>query len=192
MQRRTALILGVLLFAPALAPAQTWMDRDGIWSDGFNWTGGPPVSGIFTRLDFGISAPGERWRATNDITNPFDLSTINIGGTQPVVIDGGALRFSDQSPNINYSGTSSAEIANAIMLSSRTFVTVGNGGSLLLSRSVGDAGGIDKFGGGTLVLGNANSYLGDTSVQAGILRLENVGALNHRARFSCTAGALLS
>jgi fibronectin-binding autotransporter adhesin len=58
--------------------------------------------------------------------------------------------------------------------------TVDNAGhSATLSGVLSGAGGINKAGAGTLILGNANTYTGDTRIIAGTLRLENANAIRN-------------
>jgi len=90
-----------------------------------------------------------------------------LGGAGGITLDGGTLR-----------STSSFASARGITLG-------GNGGALEVDAAttldwtgvLGGAGNLTKLGDGTLVLGTANTYVGDTTVSAGTLAIAGDAAL---------------
>jgi autotransporter-associated beta strand protein len=85
--------------------------------------------------------------------------------------------------------TASATLANAVVLSTGSTLTVNdNGNALGLSGSVSGSGSLSKSGAGTLTLGGSNSYTGTTVVSAGTLRSGNANALGSSA-LTVSAGA---
>ncbi|MBP6601800.1 MAG: autotransporter-associated beta strand repeat-containing protein, partial [Verrucomicrobiales bacterium] len=92
---------------------------------------------------------------------------LNVGsGT--ITMGGGTLRYTP-------TGTTALTIPNAsIVLSASTGSTIevsDAGGTLTASGILSGAGDLAKTGAGTLILSNANTYTGDTTVSEGTLRI---------------------
>jgi autotransporter-associated beta strand protein len=108
----------------------------------------------------------------------------NLGGANPLVFDGGALRvtgtaltdFGTHTPTFNAGKTVTLDIAAA----GNTFTV-----SQVLNQTTG---GLAKAGAGTLVLSGDNSYTGATTVSAGTLVL--LGGNNSAGATTLTAGTL--
>src|SRR5207244_2156164 len=110
----------------------------------------------------------------NDNSNAVASLTLTGGGD--VSTGSGTLTLGG---NVAVSGGSS-EISGRLALgaASRT-LTVGSSNSLTVSAAVSGADGVSliKDGPGNMLLGNANSYLGTTIVNAGTLTVTNANAL---------------
>lgn len=95
-------------------------------------------------------------------------------------------------------GQNAQAIGSAIFLAGSVTWDVSTGETVTLTDTLGggtDAqitGGLTKTGGGTLSLGGANSYTGDTLVSAGTLALTNAGALGGSTNITVENGASLT
>lgn len=126
-------------------------------------------------------------------------TTLNIGGDQWVTGGAYARLLTDAagvtiSPNITvraFAGhevnatlggsqaTGASTFAGTITLQRDAYLTSANtdGQAVVFSNAISGAGGITKTGSGTVLLSRANTFAGDTIVQAGTLRLGAAGAL---------------
>jgi autotransporter-associated beta strand protein len=102
-------------------------------------------------------------------------------GTQSVQLNGGVLGYN-----------SGVNIANQVNLNASGIFSVASG-TATQSGDILDLGtnGIQKIGGGTLVLDGSNNYLGSTSVLGGTLRLGNIAALPGLTDMNVSLGATL-
>jgi autotransporter-associated beta strand protein len=94
-------------------------------------------------------------------------------GTLTNLFEGGLLKATTST-----TAWVSTEAVNLVGASGALFDTAGFNvtfGGALLSNSV--AGGVTKSGVGTLTLGGANTYRGDTMINAGILRFDSAGSI---------------
>jgi len=138
----------------------TWVNPEGgNWSGGANWTNNAVANGVGT---------------------PADFSELNLSGPATVVLDipatVGSLTFCDQA------NASSWTLANG----GAGPLTLNNGTNpptiavskqmTTISAVLAGTNGLSKAGAGTLVLSNANTYTGGTTVNGGMLALDyNVG-----------------
>jgi fibronectin-binding autotransporter adhesin len=124
----------------------------GSWNTGSNWAGGsPPSAG-------GEALLGSVLTSTNAPANITLNSAVNVGR----IVISNANRYNITGPqNLTLSGA--AEIS------------VGSGTHGITTGIAGSAG-LNKTGGGTLVLSGTNTYTGGTNVQAGILQLNNAAS----------------
>jgi outer membrane autotransporter protein len=90
----------------------------------------------------------------------------------PLTFNGGTLLF-DNSFDLSPSRVITLNAANGGFSGGGTFDT--NGFTTTVSQSIQGAGALTKAGAGTLVLTNANSYSGGTTIASGILQLGNGG-----------------
>jgi len=144
--------------------AWTGLGGDNMWTDAANWSGAAPAAG--DALIFGAGAaqqanvndlaPGTEFASITFQDNSYNITGNDIqlsGGIKSTSATGGGdllgLNIAlTKSEKLNIGGTTIITVAGAI--SGSTF-------------------GITKSGTGTLILSGANSYLGTTTVSAGVL-----------------------
>lgn len=138
-----------------------------------------------------------RWAATSTAALLVSGGTLTLGaggiqkdsiyamGENLITLSGGVVRARD---------SFAIDAALAVTLSDAnggvTFDT--NGSQITINGEVNGAGGLAKAGNGTLLLGGANTYAGDTIVSAGALQLDNVNALGGVADLSVWTGAMVN
>jgi len=165
--------------ASAFAQTATWEGGDGpLWSSGDNWLGGDPPQADDTLLFTG----------SDDTTSENDLAAgLLVGG---ITIDrsdaaslfslsGNLLVLGGDFVTSGLSGSAHL-ISLALRLNGNRTFEIGSGNDLVVSGPISEDApgrGLAKTGLGTLVLGGNNSFSGDVSVQAGVLRLTHDSAL---------------
>lgn len=113
----------------------------------------------------------------------------NLGAGTAISISGGGLQFSANTTN-NIADPSSRTIT--INAGGATFDT--NNNQIIFASAVGGsgAGGLTKAGPGTLFLLGANTYTGATTVNAGVLNLQNATAVSAGSSVTVGSGAALA
>lgn len=111
------------------------------------------------------------------------LELINSVGNEPLILNGNGSPFGFNGHNTG----ALRSVANAntysgpITLATDSTVGVDSGSSLIISGSIGGPSKLTKELTGTLTLAAANTYVGDTNVQQGALRVANSAALGSTA-----------
>ncbi len=152
----------------------------------FTQTGGETI--LATREDTTMNVSG-----TADVTlERIRANLINDGTTATVNLSGGSLTvpsLSNVRPNSTFEfnfdgGTLKTSASTEAFMQGLTVANVNSGGAVIdtngfditiaqdLLNGDGD-GGLTKLGGGTLTLTGANTYTGDTDLQAGTLSINN-------------------
>jgi fibronectin-binding autotransporter adhesin len=109
-----------------------------------------------------------------------DLDSLNIGGTLPsatnvnITGSGATLDLNNYSQTI---GSLSGVAGSNVLLGSATLTLGGNNTSTTFSGAISGSGGIAKKGSGTFTLAGENSYAGATSINSGVLEVQNPSAL---------------
>lgn len=109
----------------------------------------------------------------------------NLGDVSSVLtLDGGVLRVT---------GTTFSQTARNIVFgaSGGGFDIAAAGNSFTVTQSFSGTGSLSKAGAGTLLLTNAHSYTGTTTVSGGVLRAGQAGAFSSNSAFTVAAGATL-
>ena len=174
--RRLAMLLGVSLLGSAQdaqAISAFWtLNNSGSWNTlgvGGNWsTVAPPAA---------ITAPAS---VPNGAGEFADFSKIDITAGRTVTLDGsktvGSILFGDT--NNNQDWTLNAGSGGSLILDATSGIPQFNvvNRTVTVNAQVSGSEGLEKTGGGTLVLTNAtNNYTGTTTVSAGTLQLGNGG-----------------
>jgi autotransporter-associated beta strand protein len=120
-----------------------------------------------------------------DVQTPTALGTntsVAVAAAGTLQIDGTGLNFGQTlslGGTLASSGGSNTWSGRISTLAATSTVNVGAGQSLTLSGIINGAGGLtaNRSGSGTLVLTNANTYTGATTIKAGIVAVQNRTAL---------------
>jgi autotransporter-associated beta strand protein len=83
-----------------------------------------------------------------------------------------------------FSGFTAAAGTNAVNLVSGHLTLDNNGNTITVSNALSGAGGLVSEGGGILTLEASNTYVGDTVVNFGTLKLDGAGAINNSSSIS--------
>ncbi|HZU39342.1 MAG TPA: autotransporter-associated beta strand repeat-containing protein, partial [Gemmataceae bacterium] len=166
-----------------------------LWSAGGNWTGGAPTVGeANVVLDFPVSPAGNLANVDN-ISGNLAINQINIVGTgysfgavsgSSITLKGGAA-----SPTVSdtLGGNSfNASLPIALGGSSDSTIQV-LAGTDTVNSTLSGGNGLALSGGGTLLLGAANTYGGNTTVSAGTLQNNVAKALPSATSLTVDAGA---
>ena len=113
--------------------------------------------------------------------NTADFSTLDLTADATVNLDGartiGHLAFGDTVPGNNWTlATGTGGSLTLSVPSGTPSITVTNGNATLLPALLG-SNGLAKSGPGTLVLSGNNTYLGNTTIDGGVLELSASGKL---------------
>ena len=160
------------------------------WSTATGWNT-TPVSATDTSLLFAPNlASGVVSTSTNNIVGSFQLNSLTFtgtgAGTAPTfTIAGSPLDFrtnNGTAPTMVLTGSGVKpifEIANNLVLTNTTAVSMNSSGTATLSGTISGAGGLTKnTGSSILILTNAgNSLAGQVTISNGTLQVANVGAL---------------
>lgn len=161
---------GTFLFNPlsgilsvALPPVAWNVNGGGNWSTSGNWVGGvAPGSGA--EVAFGTILTAENAPATINLNVPANVSRVILTGANQYIISG----------------------PNTLTLSGLAQISTGNGTHEVAAVIAGNSG-LNKTGGGTLILSGNNTYAGTTSVQQGALRVRHTGAVDGPVNVSAGA-----
>jgi autotransporter-associated beta strand protein len=113
------------------------------------------------------------------------LGTLNasaldaLGTGAPLLVNGGTLALSTFSSTVGAVTLTSGSITGTTSVLTGTSFALESGSISAILAGSGAA--LTKTTGGTVILSNTNTYTGDTTVNSGILKLSNAGALNHTA-----------
>lgn len=128
-------------------------------------------------------------------SNTYSSGTTISAGTLSIAGDGsiGAVPASTTAGSIVIAGGATLNASNTFTLDSKRGIAIGPSGATaatidvtaariltyngIIANSGTATGGLTKTTGGTLVLGGANTYSGDTTVTAGTLKIGNVAAI---------------
>jgi autotransporter-associated beta strand protein len=150
------------------------------WSQPLNWIGGVPnaagaVANFFRTNTAArtITLDGSRTIGTLTFNSPSAF-TISAGS-------GGSLIFNNGGSAANVTvSQGSHTISTAVQLQSNTSIGI-TAGALTMSGVISGGGSLTKTGGGTLTLGNANTFTGGVVASGGTILATNADALSSGA-----------
>ncbi len=181
--------LTATLGAPSVIPASVWPGGSGNWSVAANWQGSTlPASGnrlIFSgpggNMNHDLAALATGAGTIRSLTYSNIASASYVLSGNPITLTEGITNNSSFLQTINNPLTLGANLvagaySGALTLSgnitnSGFTLTIDGVANSTLNGIVQGAGGLAKSGGGTLTLNSANTYAGNTTINAGILRL---------------------
>jgi autotransporter-associated beta strand protein len=106
---------------------------------------------------------------------------VNLGAANPLSVKA----------SFTFGGSGTLELGGAVTLSASPTITVNGVNALTLNGVIGGAYAITKAGPGTLVFGAANTYTGNTTVNAGTLQLAAYNAVPATSTVTIASGATL-
>ncbi|MEY3897119.1 MAG: hypothetical protein RLZZ214_2640 [Verrucomicrobiota bacterium] len=166
----------------------------GNWSTGTNWQGGAaPTStrGASVQFFTGQTLAAGAIASSNDLAGTFQMNNLTLAGTSSAAttttISGGTFQLLNngaQLPTVNLTGASGTSpnlltyhINTPVVLFADTTFNATHSGTFLFNGAISGAGGIIRNSSSSkLVLAGANSYTGDTTINAGTLQIGNDGA----------------
>ena len=108
-----------------------------------------------------------------DGTGTLTFTGNGIGGSQPIIVNGGAM-------NIGNGGSSgSLQAGSTVTLNNNTSLTFNSSATTTVSNTISGTGSVTKSGSGTISLTGSNTYSGATIINGGILNvatLANIGS----------------
>ena len=151
------------------APSETW-SGSGVWAANSNWSSS-------TNGDL----PTQQWSdgsvanfaAGSDATGAYTVTVANTPSASAINIQEGDVTFDGSS--VTLMGSKTIDVASG---SSATFD----------SATLAGTAGLTKTSAGTLTLGQANSYSGDTLLSGGTLALGASGSINNSPTIKATIG----
>jgi autotransporter-associated beta strand protein len=154
------------------------------WTQNANWLGGivaqSDPTGI-VRFFPDRAMPGGVVSISNNVSGQT-CNQLHLGGSASssantsVILSGNALILTGPAPEIVLDATNhvsglSYDIATSLTLPTTTQAGGDGDANFLISGAISGGGGLNKTGASALTLAGANTYAGDTTVQAGILRI---------------------
>jgi autotransporter-associated beta strand protein len=171
----------VAVSAPPTATYTAWTPAaGGSFGTGINWNGGaaPHLSGDTATFGTSATAP-----STVTLDGNQTVGQIILLGSQKYTIaqgTSGTLSIDDTanaSPNPFITAASgNHEISAPLSLANGVTLEAYGNSSLIVSGSIGGTGGITKSSAGSVILSGANTYSGNTTINAGTLELDNSNA----------------
>ena len=159
------------------ATMATWNAGSGNWSDPVNWVGGSnPVNGVSVEY---AGPNGLGGNSTNDNTGGYSVADIyslafTSGANASYTIDGGGLTIGEGGI-VNNSNSTQTIALNLTLGANQTFAA--NTANLVVSGNITGAYSLTKEGNQTLTFAGANTYTGETNIDAGTLAIAAGGSL---------------
>lgn len=175
-------------WTPTAAGSYSWIDSSSNWGSGF-----PNANDAIA--DISVDIAGNQSISLNAAITVGGLKLNDTGasGDSNFTIlagSGGGLNFQVSSGNATVTNSSGANLVSApVTLSSATVFDIAAGTTLEFSGGIGGSGALTKSTGtGTLILSGANTYSGATTINAGIVKITNSGALGSTSVGTTLAG----
>ncbi len=151
------------------------------WNTPSNWAPAavPNAAGITVRVNNDIT--GDQ---TIQLASTITLGSLFLGDSDSsnrftLASSGGSLVFNNSGNSANLSKTTGGDdvISTPVSLVGELVLTQSSSGTLGLSGGISGSGGLTKSGAGTAILTTPNSYTGATTLEDGLVRLDNAGGL---------------
>ena len=158
----------------------TWANPvSGNWSDATHWTNNMSV--VFAPVttgqpDYTLNFNAGTYTTTNNLSEGFLLNQLNFAGAATITGSNGLALANNGAtlPTINQNSAGTVLITTPIILAADTTYGGTGSGQMTLIGAISGVGGLTKNGSGTLVIGHAaNTYSGNTTVNAGILSINS-------------------
>ena len=151
------------------------------WNTTSNWASGilPNAAGISVRVNNDISGDQTIQLTGATTVGSLDLGDSNSTHAFTLTPSGGSLVFNNSGVTANLSKSSGGNdiISAPVSLVDALVLTQSASGTLAFSGGISGAKALTKAGAGTVVLASPNSYTGVTTLDDGLLRLDNASGL---------------
>ena len=151
------------------------------WNTTGNWAAAtvPNAAGENVRVNNDISGDQVIQLASASTVGSLDLGDANSTHAFTLASSGGSLAFNNSGITANLNKTSGGNdtISAPISLVDALLLTQSASGTLAFSGGISGAGALTKAGAGTVVFSTANTYTGVTTLDDGLLRLDNAAGL---------------
>jgi autotransporter-associated beta strand protein len=186
-----------LLITPSGVTSNFWnVNADGLWTTGANWTlnAAPNAPQAFANFGGGgtpITAPRTVTLDANQTVGALGFNSpqsFTIAGANILTLDNG----SDPATIAVTSGNHTIGVAMNAVSGGVQFNVVNSADVLTVSGPLAGAANITKIGAGTITLSAANTYTGNTTLNAGTLTISGSGTLGNTANALAINGATLN
>jgi autotransporter-associated beta strand protein len=151
------------------------------WNTAGNWASGtvPNAAGISTRVNNDISGAQTIQLAGVTTLGSIDLGDSNSTHAFTLSANSGSMVFNNSGIDANLNKTSGGNdiISAPVSLVDRLVVTQSASGTLAFSGGISGAEALTKAGAGTVVFASPNTYTGVTTLDDGLLLLDNASGL---------------
>ncbi|MEY3898044.1 MAG: hypothetical protein RLZZ214_3565 [Verrucomicrobiota bacterium] len=151
------------------------------WNTTSNWASGtlPNAAAISVRVNNDISGDQTIQLTGATTVGSLDLGDSNSTHAFTLTPSGGSLVFNNSGITASLNKTSGGNdiISAPVSLVDALVLTQSASGTLSLSGGISGAGALTKEGAGTVVFASTNSYAGVTTLDDGLLRLDNASGL---------------
>ncbi len=151
------------------------------WNTTGNWASAtvPNAAGVNVRVNNDISGDQIIQLASAYTVGSLDLGDANSTHALAIDSSGGSLAFNNSGITANLNKTSGGNdiISAPVSLVDALLLTQSASGTLAFSGGISGAGALTKAGAGTVVFSTANTYTGVTTLDDGLLRLDNAAGL---------------
>jgi autotransporter-associated beta strand protein len=159
----------------------TWLATTGgtkQWNSAGNWVAGSMPAGAAPNVKINNNITGNQ---TIQLASTTTIGRLFLGDTDSthtftLASAGGSLAFANPAELSKTTGGNDAVTA-PVSLAGGLVLTQSASGNLSFSGGIGGAGSLTKTGVGTVVFASPNSYTGVTTLEEGLLRLDNAAGL---------------
>jgi autotransporter-associated beta strand protein len=151
------------------------------WNTASNWTPAtiPNAAAANVRINNNITGNQTIQLAAATTLGSLYLGDSNNTHAFTLASSGGSMVFNNSGNPANLSKTTGGNdiISAPVSLTGELVLSQSASGTLRFSGGISGSGSLTKSGAGTVVFSSSNSYTGVTTVEDGLLRLDNVGGL---------------